>query len=358
MLLVEFREALLERMLAFLWRQWSALGILGDSQVEDKWIIDPESLLIFSLEMARYDARLFDEILAWLETNAEWIDNARLRRLLSNQEPAVTRVVGAALRYVQERGHERKFRSIVKFCGKKKSQMGGILEPLFMEKAGKFHPGAVGEKIDRAFLEFDLNRPRIRIQKKSKEVPINAGVNLRFLMRSLFGAGAKSEAILYLLTHDEGRPREIASAVGLFWLSVQQALLDVSKSGLVLRKPQGKKIGYWLSRKKWWEFLASTDYRYASEPEWLNWAAIFSAFAALWRAVDGISRGTESDYMKSSKLQDSIEVVAREFSRAGKYTGPLPSMGLPPELHQQMVLKFLGTILELRLGKGEVSPST
>jgi hypothetical protein len=56
-------------------------------------------------------------------------------------------------------------------------------------------------------------------------------------------------------------------------------------------------------------------------------------------------------------LQDSLEVVAREFSRAGYYVGTLPSMGLPADLHQQMVFKFLNTILDLRVPAAAASPS-
>ena len=353
----EFRGALLEQILTFLWRQWSTLGILGESEAEDKWIIDPEPLLIFSLEMGRYEPRLFDEILAWLEVNGEWLDTSRLRRILLKQEPHVLRAVGAALRYVQDRGHERKWGKVSNLCHDlcQKEPKGGLLEPLFKEKSGKFFPRAEGEKIDPSFRAFDLNRPRIRIQKAAKGVPINASANLRFQMRALFGIGAKSEALLYLLTHNEGRPREIAESVGLYWLSVHQALSDLSRSGLVLKKPYGKRVGYWLSQAKWWQFLASNDFKYASGPEWLDWIAIYSAFLALWKTVDGIASGIESDYMKSSKLQDSLEVVAREFSRAGYYVGALPSMGLPFDLHQQTAVKFLNTIFDLRLKSGEVS---
>src|SRR5580692_7384971 len=97
MLLKDFREALLDRLLMFLWRQWSALGVLGASATEEEWIIDPEPLLVFSLELARYEPRLFDEILAWLVVNGELLDTARLRRILLKQDVSVVRVVGGAL---------------------------------------------------------------------------------------------------------------------------------------------------------------------------------------------------------------------------------------------------------------------
>lgn len=360
MSLTDFREALLERLLTLLWRQWTALGILGASVSEDKWIIDPEALLIFSLELARYEPRLFDEILAWLEVNGDQLDNARLRRLLFSQEGPAIRVVGGVLRYLADHGQERKWRNLVRFCERRKPQRGGLLEPLFMTLSGEYHPRAEGNEIDPSFYAFDFNRPRIKIQKKAKEVPVNAASNIRFLMRSLFGIGAKSEVLLYLLTHNEGRPKDIADSLGLFWLSVHQALTDASKSGLVLKKPYGKKVEYWLSRPKWWAFLAGTDLRYASEPDWLNWTAIFPSLAAIWRTFDELARTVPSDYMRGSKLMDlqtNVETVAREFSRAGYHLGDIPSSGLPLELYQQTLLRFLGTIFDMRVKEQEIPVS-
>ncbi|MDX6770042.1 MAG: hypothetical protein SF051_10960 [Elusimicrobiota bacterium] len=359
MSLKDYREALLDRLLTFLWRQWSALGVLGESSVEDEWIIDPEPLLVFTLDIARYEPRLFDEVLAWLLVNSDKLDASRLRRILSDQEPAVLRVVGAALRWAQEEGKQRKWKNLADYCRKlcQQTPRGGLLEPLFKEKSGKFHPRAEGDKIDPSFRAFDLNRPRIRVQKKAGEVPVNAKASLRFLMRGLFGTGAKSETLLYLLTHEGGRPREIADSVGHFWLSVHQTLLDLSRSGLVLKKPHGRRIEYWIPHAKWWQFLTSTDFRHNTAPQWLDWISIYSGLSTLWRTVDAVSSGTESDYMKSSKLQDSLEILAREFSRVGYHVGTLPSMSLSPEQHQKLTLRFLSTIFDLRVQEKAISPT-
>lgn len=360
MLLPKFREAVLDQLLTFLWRQWSTLGVLGYSRAEEKWIIDPEPLLVFSLEMGRYEPRLFDEILAWLEVNGRWLDTARLRRILKNQNESTVRVMGGALQHALSRGDKRKWGNLTHFCKSlyKRQPNADSFEPLFRERSGKPHPFALPDNMDSDFSIFYINRPKIKNLKEAKEVPLNANTNLRFLLRPLLGTGAKSETILYLLTHEGGRPREIADSVGLFWMSVQQALSDLSRSGLVLTKPiGGKKIEYWLSQPKWWQFLASTDFQFATGPQWLDWIAIYSAFSTLWGTIDEIALGTQSDYMKSSKLQDSLEGMAREFSRAGYYVGTLPSMGLPPELHQQMAMKFLNTLFDLQVRASEVSAS-
>lgn len=350
MQLKEFREALLNQLLNFLWRQWSVLGVLGDSGAQDEWIIDPEPLLVFSLEMARYEPRLFDEILAWLEVNGRWLDTARLRSILQNQDENTVRVVGAALQHTLSQGDERKWRNLARFCASlsKKQPNAGSLEPLFREKSGKPHPLALPNTLDSNFSMFYINRPKVKNLKKSKEVPVDARTNLRFLLRAMFSTGAKSESILYLLTHEGGRPRDIAESVGLFWLGIQQALLDLSRSRLVLAKTKGRKVEYWLFQSKWWEFLSAGSYEDSTRPKWLNWIAIFSALSAAWKSVDEMATGTQSDYMKISRLQDSLEVVAQEFARGGHDISKLPRPGLPPDLHQKMALRFLGGIAGMR----------
>ncbi|MFH1011022.1 MAG: helix-turn-helix domain-containing protein [bacterium] len=344
----EFRQALLVRLLSFLWRQWSSLGVLGESGSEDEWVIDPEALLVFSLEMARYEPRLFDEILAWLVVNGDRLDTARMKNLVAKQGVAAARVVGGALQWSadKKKEHERKWRSILEQCGtmcalKASKDSADIL---FREKSGKPHPRSGGDRRDASFALFHVDRPRVGGLKEAKAVPVNGRANLRFLLRPLFGSGAKSEAILYLLTHEGGGPRDIAESVGLYWLSMQQALQELSRSGLVLTRYKGKRLEYYLFQKKWWEFLAAADYEAGGAPRWLDWVAIFAALSAGWRAVDELAESGESDYMKSSRLRDSFEVLGREFARAGCDVSGMPRAGLPGDLYQKMSLRFLGDV--------------
>ena len=67
--LTEFKTTVLNQLLDFLWRQWSALGVAGQGAPEERRVIDPEPLLLLSLTVCRYDARLFDEVLDWLTVN-------------------------------------------------------------------------------------------------------------------------------------------------------------------------------------------------------------------------------------------------------------------------------------------------
>ena len=73
-------NAFRKKILALLWRQWSALGIAGQTEKGAASLVDPEALLLCSLSLARYDARLFDEIIDPIITHyqAELMKEANL----------------------------------------------------------------------------------------------------------------------------------------------------------------------------------------------------------------------------------------------------------------------------------------
>ncbi|MBI4802605.1 MAG: hypothetical protein HY796_08800 [Elusimicrobia bacterium] len=341
----EYREQLLDLILNFLWRQWSALGVLGTSSSEDEWILDPEPLLLFSLETARYEPRLFDEILSWLWTNGALLDIARIKKLLLERNSEETaRVVGGTLNYLVDFADNRKWQGIVKFANEKflVNSKDKAVRALFRLRTGEPHPMA--KDADWRFIPFNLNRPKILRIRRGADVPVNAQTNIRFLLRRLFGVGARSEVILYLLTHESGAPAEIADATGYFWLTIRDVLEDLRGSRQILTKQKGKRIEYWLSQNKWWDFISSSAQE-TRRPKWLNWAEIYTALYILWNTVDEIAGGSESEYMKSSRLQDSLEKLSSEFAQAGIAVGNPPSPGLPAEMHQSAALKFISGAL-------------
>ncbi len=101
-----FRDQFLDHVLNYLWRQWSALGILGESVTGDQWLIDPEPLLCFTLEISRFEPRLFDEVMDWLIVNGRWIDIQRLRGILQTQNETVKKLVGASASFLSNSGFE------------------------------------------------------------------------------------------------------------------------------------------------------------------------------------------------------------------------------------------------------------
>jgi predicted DNA-binding transcriptional regulator len=121
----------------------------------------------------------------------------------------------------------------------------------------------------------------------TRKVPITSCNTLRFLLRALFGLGSKAECLVYLLTHDAGQPPEVARAIGLSVRGTQDALIELSRSGLILTRVKGKrKIEYWLSQERWWEFLSKGNISEIKKPIWIDWIALYSALSQLWAALN------------------------------------------------------------------------
>ena len=176
----------------------------------------------------------------------------------------------------------------------------------------------------------------------TREVPITSHATLRFLLRALFGLGSRAECLAYLLTHDGGHPSEVARAIGISVRGTQDALIELARSNLILTRIKGKrKIEYWLSQERWWEFLSKGSITDIQKPVWIDWIALCDALSKVWSTLDEISKGDLSDYMRSSKLRDSFEVVGSEFTKSGLDIPPIPGKELRPEEYEDAFEKFI-----------------
>jgi hypothetical protein len=336
----DYRNLFLENILNFLWRQWSALGVLGESRSEDLWAMDPEPLLLFSMEMGRYEPRLFDEILDWLVVNGSWIDLQRLRGILREKGNGILKLTGAVANFLVHKSDERKWRNLANFCKSEILRGSDNAEILFLNKDGKYHPPSL--EPDSSFLSCGFNRPEVRMRRLAREVPITSQSTIRFLLRALLGVGSRAECLIYLLTHDGGHPAEVAKAIGLSVRGTQDTLIDLSRSGLVLTRIKGKrKIEYWLSHERWWEFLSRGSITEFKKPIWIDWIILYSALLKVWAALSEISKEGISDYMRSSKLRDSLEAVGNEFLKSGLDIPPIPGRDVKPSEYEKAFEAFI-----------------
>ena len=336
----DFRDLFLENILNFLWRQWSALGVLGEARTEDPWIIDPEPILLFTLEIGRYEPRLFDEVMDWLVVNGRWIDLQRLRGILRGKDTPIIKLTGAVATFLIQESDGRKWQNLAKFCKPEMWRDANNAEPFFYDKNGKRYPPS--PEPDVSFLSCGFNRPEVKIRRLTREVPVTSQGTTRFLLRALFGVGSRAECLVYLLTNDGGHPSEVAKAIGLSIRGTQDALIDLSRSGLILTRVKGKrKIEYWLSHERWWEFLSKGSITEFKKPIWLDWISLFSALSNVWNALNEMREEGISDYLRSSKLRDSMETVGNEFLKSGLDIPPIPGKNIKPQEYEKAFETFI-----------------
>ncbi|MCG2721526.1 MAG: helix-turn-helix domain-containing protein [Thermodesulfovibrionales bacterium] len=335
----DFRDIFIDNTLGFLWRQWSAIGVLGEARAREPWAIDPEALLIFTLEIGRYDARLFDEVMDWLVTNGHWIDMQRLRGILRKSSEETCRLMGAVSEFLASQGKERKWSNLAKLCFKNIPEE---REEIFKIRYAKKHiSGIIGVPVDGIYLKYGFFRALLKPSGKSRQVIPTAESNIRFMLRGLFGVGSRAECILYLLTHEAGHPSEVAKAIGISIRGAQDALIELSKSGLVMTRIKGKrKIEYWLSQAQWWEFMSKGSIEEIKRPVWIDWIALFNALLKVWKTLLEIGE-TKSEYIKSSKLRDAMEIVGNEFAQSGIDIPPILGRNVRPENYAKAFEEFI-----------------
>lgn len=340
--LKEFKDFFLDNTLRFLWNQWSTLGVAGSLHSHAQRVIDPEALLVTTLKFARYEPRLFDEVLDWLVENARWIDIQRFRGILRQKDENTRRLVSSVACFVSENSgtYKRKWKPLGQMYKPKTTPTN---ESLFITKDGQPFPEP--KNISDIFSQYGFLKEDVNLRRMSKPVAVSTLPNMRFMLRALFGIGSRAECLMYLLTHEAGHPSQIAHEIGISIKGTQDTLVELSESGLVLTRIKGRrKKEYWLSQNLWFEFISGNSYNGALKPMWLNWIALFSALSNLWDALLEAEKA-KTEYMRSSKLRQAMETISTEFQQSI----PVGNIKTSPEKYEQELRKLLTNIFSEKL---------
>ena len=136
---------------AFLWDQWAQLGVMADAHGRrDRWAMDPEALILLTLEAGRDEPRLFDELLDWMLVNERILSVQRLRNL--SADDADRALVDAALGWLAA----LRPRAQLSPPAKPETAHDARVEPLF--RSGLPSPADP----DPAFLRAGFSRGRIQ----------------------------------------------------------------------------------------------------------------------------------------------------------------------------------------------------
>lgn len=305
--LTEFRDQYRDQLLRFLWRQWSALGVAGHAKSEDQWSVDPDALLLFTATIGRHDARLFDEVLDWLQANGTFINVQRLRRIQKTEGFAGGRVLAAIATMLGKGADALKWKGLAEAVGPADNS-----ESLFY--LPDYKPMPVLGTPDERFAQFGLLRDAPALRGYSQEFRPNEQATLALQLRALFGVNARSDILQYLLTHQAAHPADIARQTYYFQKTVQDALVDMHCSGVVELRTSGREKHYWVQSSAWIALLNRRDE--SNMPYWVAWPAVFSVLERIWLKLQDPTLYATDQLMVAVELRQLLSEIRPAVEKA------------------------------------------
>lgn len=304
--LTSFSNRLLEVLLQFLWRQWSALGVAGYARSRDPWFVDPEALLLFSLPIARHDPRLFDEIIDWLHRNGDLISLQRLRTLSKEYQLGDFTLIRPIAEVMAATSQHAKWR-LLDNTGPP-GRVGDTPQPLFKGVPVLGAP-------DSNFQRWGWERGRIERRGMSQDPRPDQPATFIFKLRALFGRQIRAEVMAWLLSHDHGHPAEIARQTGYYARSVQLVLNELESSGLIRSFRIGREKQFSLLHVQW-RFLISWSPA-ENFPVWIAWAPLFQALQTFTVCLSQPGLDERSERFQSVKLREALTDSMPALAQAG-----------------------------------------
>lgn len=307
------RDRVRTQLVEFTWSQWAHLGLSSHRTRVDHWAIDPEALILFTLDVSRRDPRLFDELLDWMCLNAKLLSVQRLRNLTS-RFPLEPNLVDAVMEWVVEAASGVRWRMRTP-----RPRRRGKPLPVFSQDVIAF----VG-KADPIFERYGFSRPRAVRSGKSNEPDIRHMVNIAFRLRHFFGIGTRAEVMRILLTFIEGSldAARIADESGFAKRNINDALAGLVASGSVKARWSRNKRVFSIDRNKWASVLEIPP-KAGPLPIFVSWMHVFPVLLVVLHWLEQDKAG-ESEYMASSRARDLVDRLQKDVERLDL---PLPSGG-------------------------------
>ncbi len=298
------RQRLSSSLVQFAWDEWTQMGVLGAPPRPRRWAQDPEALLLFTLEAARSDPRLFDEVLDWLVHNEPLISTRRVRTLC--EDPQDRRLSSAVMEWVTRQVRPNS-------AGRGVGADDGEPEALFRATDGAALPAL---RRDPIFLAYGLIRPPAEPSGKSSDPDLRAPINFALRLRHLLGVGTRAEAVRYLLTADidSATVADVAASSGYAKRNIQEALSSLHAAGAASVATAGGEQRFAVDRSRW-AFLLDVD---AKElPIYRDWPDLLGVLRGILRWLMRPDLGSLSEYLRASQAADLLDEIRPRLNRAG-----------------------------------------
>jgi hypothetical protein len=299
----EIRDTLSQGLLDFAWRQWAQIGVSASVKGSDRWTVDPEALILFTIGIARRDPRLFDEMLDWMAFNHELLSMQRLRNL-ADRFPLPSGLVAAVVAWTRQGATANLLVS---------DQAAAVqdTESVFRPDVLAFVP-----QPDPTFAQYGFIRPPATRTGKSREPDPALPVNLSFRLRHLFGPGGRSETMRVLLTWPDGPldAARIADEAGFAKRNISDVLTSLTASGVIKAAWAGNERHFTAYRERWAPLLGLAGP--ADLPSFVSWVHLLPAALEIIMWLDEKAETAESDYLVASQARSLINRLMRDLDAA------------------------------------------
>ena len=295
----KFKQELLDSILTLLWKQWTQLGIAGQINANDNFVLDPEALLIFSAHFARYDQRLYDLVIDWLQCNGESINLPRLKALLKRFTNADRKSLG----FIAASVNLKKWQPLAKNFLPKDT---GV-ETMFF--GNEFVP-----KPDETALRYGFKRNQYLRSNKVMPFSTKGNASLLLRLRGAFGMSARAEAVLAMLNKEFCRIQDVADAGGFSWKSASDVLDELCTSGIAVTLDKNKRgRTYFLKYSNTMHKLFEIET--VKFPDWLT---IFEMLSVVWECISNPRFAEVSERTAIGELQQEFaEKIGDQLQSCG-----------------------------------------
>jgi hypothetical protein len=297
-------------LIAFAWDQWAQIGIAASVKEHSTWAQDPEALILFTLEVARSEPRLFDEMLDWMLVNESLLSVRRLRAMRIDDTDRA--LLAAALAWLALH------RPRARLARRDPELPPAVLMQLFRP------PGPSAEN-DPSFAAAGFARPLLQPSHKSRAPDSSKPINLAFRLREILGVGIRAEVVRVLLGIDAPwvTAQALARASAFSKRNVQDALTDLAAAGVVRAVTVGNQGRYAADHAAWAALLREPPDRL---PAHLDWPQLLGALRMILRFTADPALEGLSDYLQASRTRDLLESIRPMLAFAGIPTNisPIP----------------------------------
>jgi hypothetical protein len=299
----EIRERVSQGLLDFAWRQWAQIGVSATVEGTDRWAVDPEALILFTIGIARRDPRLFDEMLDWMAFNDELLSTQRLRNL-AGRFRVPPGLVAAVTAWTRQTASSDLLVS---------DQAGHVQDksPVFSPDVLAFVP-----QPDPTFAQHGFIRPPAARTGKSLKPNPALPLNLSFRLRHLFGPGGRSETMRVLLTWPDGPldAARIAGEAGFAKRNISDVLASLTASGVIKASWSGNERRFTAHRERWALLLGLAGP--ADMSSFVSWVHLLPAALEISMWLDEKTGTAESEYLIASQARGLIDRLTRDLEAA------------------------------------------